>query len=1194
MTNSQSAQSILSNLNNNKGVNNMTDVHTLIDNTAEASTVDAASILSSLNKSEDKVLEVNDMLRTTVFKFDNFGNPNNSGELELTFDKLNNTIAWNGGAEYKIAVRVISVKKLPKFSQYDNQKYTFAAVTSSDLVAYIWKSVRQAQYYRSAEDILSSLVGTVLIAEWESDIDSTNYNNCAIQKDVANVVDSQKVLRDNAVVALEIDLYNNIKTKKERGGKSAWVEGCLEFATKQWGFALPDKTNTKRAYIGDGVSVMGVSADGSVSMVDADKSGKFFNRHAMIKHISAEVPDARPDALLTELDNDKFAASWGTEQPCLFMNSPLLALAFGDGGCYIKNLIEYTTVKRLDGYINLDLLDSVDTNDEIDFPELCKEVKQSLVEQANANGGLKPNESLTFDGQTALVNNSLLDLEIAEVRVRKSAPINNIVRGLDIEVKTKATVEAVAKLRGQWFKGMTTPNSSLVITQDGNTVENVNILFNDNSVKNRKAMLVRMWASRTSNNIAFCRDGQFRFVSFNDETEKFETGELVDMTVVQADLEAMAEEFVVSFTANKSEVAEFLVARQEVLGRNNTLLDSEVSVKEIDDELVEVSITGKGVKAPVVMAVELSSVPENLSVNRKTSAVLSEFLTTFGQVNSRVKSVANSKIARRANLMAKTISIANNNKVDAIFNLSSKCQFNSLKQALESASKLGNARDFFRALAQRWENGFEIKGKLCSLVVPTHLVSVLGGFDSSGRSFNKTVNDLYAFLLLLLENKTNPVVMRNYALGLGRALAYWKEEVAERRGAFTSSARVFDTHGLKVLASPLAGTETHAEVEVPVVLLSSDNPLVVGAVDKNGKTVKKVADGDVVFFYRNPILDLTPAVVRVVDAGVACDKWTVAVSQSVLTWSSMSDVDGDTLWLVPAKQVGIPNVSVDGGSEMVSELMSHPLVGKQVSKETLSAWRCGGQLEDIVKSRPDFTVENIVKENDVDVIDLANKVAEHYLNKVGLGYSAMFNAYSTFTRKFNNGVRFTRKELLGIKGCSFALYEEFGLSGYSQKNADRFEQLRLAVTVWTSGAKKQQGVSKFLRRTKSEKVAEKVARLDSNDVLHCASQFAAQTVIQAKIRRGEATLLPAFAKGMEDDAVLSGLMRSLTKGGKDDFRQLAKTIKGRGLQTTNVLAMNGNVAHTITHLGSEGKYLDMLKQNAFGAALVSWVEFCSE
>ena len=917
MTN-QTSQLILSNLHNSKGVNNIDNVniHAQLENCSD----DSASILSNLNKSEDKVLEVNDVIRTTVFKFDNYGNPNDSGNLELTYNKLNNTISWNNGSAYTIASRVISVKKLPKFSQYDNQKYSFAAVTSSDLVAYIFKSVRQAQYFKRAEEILSSLVGTVLIAEWESDIDSINYNNCAIQKNVANVVDSQKVLRDNAVVAMQVDNYNNIKTKKERGGKSAWVEGCLEFATKQWGFALPDKTNTKRAFVGDAVSVMGMSADGSVSMVDADKSGKFFNRHAMIKHISAEVEDARPDALLTELDNGKFAASWGTEQPCLFMNSPLLALAFGDGGCYIKNLIEYTTVKRLDGYINLDLLETVDTNDEIDFPELCKQAKKALLEQAKANGGLKPSESLTLAGQVAITNNSLLDVEIAEIRVRKSAPINNVVRGLDIEVKAKATVEAVAKIRGQWFKGMTTPNSSLTISSNGSEVTDVNILFNDNSVKNRKAMLVRMWANHTGNNVAFCRDGQFRFVQLNEETQLFETGELVDMTVVQADLDTMTEEFTVTFDAKKSEVEEFVVARiharslhtrslhvvvarpelerrhdaitaDEAFAANLASLADELSIKELDNGLMEVSITGKGIKAPVVMAVELSSVPENLSVNRKTSAVLSEYITTFGQVSQRVKSVAGNKIAKRANLMARTIKIANSNKVDAVFDLTSKCQFNTLKQALERANSQGNIRDFFMSLAQRWPNGFELKGKLFSLVIPTHIISVLGGFHSNGRSFNKTVTNLYSFLLLLQENKTNTVVMRNYALGLRRSLAWWKEEVAERRGAFTSSARVFDTHGLKVLASPLAGTELHNGVEVPVVLLSSDNPLVVGCKDKNGKTVKKVADGDVVFFYRNPILDLTPAVVRVVDGAaasstnqrVACDKWTVAVSQSVLT-----------------------------------------------------------------------------------------------------------------------------------------------------------------------------------------------------------------------------------------------------------------------------------------------------------------------
>ena len=302
----------------------------------------------------------------------------------------------------------------------------------------------------------------------------------------------------------------------------------------------------------------------------------------------------------------------------------------------------------------------------------------------------------------------------------------------------------------------------------------------------------------------------------------------------------------------------------------------------------------------------------------------------------------------------------------------------------------------------------------------------------------------------------------------------------------------------------------------------------------------------------------------------------------------MSDVDGDTLWLVPASQVGIPNVN-KGGSEMVASLMSHPLVGKQISEETLLAWHCSGQLEDIVKSRPQFDVEGILKQVDVDVVDLAEKVAEHYLNKVGLGYSAMFNAYSTFTRKYNNGVRFTHKELLGIKGCSFCLYEEFGLGGYTQQNSDRFEQLRQTVRVWTGGAKKQQGVSKFIRKNKE------VQTLDTVEVMNYASQFAAQTVIQAKLRRGETILLPAFASSLEDDAIMSGVLRSLTKGGLDDFRQLAKLIKCTGLQTRSVLtpSPSGKARATFRFSGNDGKYLEMLEGFALGSALCAWVEFAS-
>ena len=1072
--------------------------------------------LTVSNLSNTTVTELNDIIKSQTFRFDNYGNPFDTAELELAFNTVTKTISWNGCKPYTVASRVILVQHKFKF---DVDDVSFSACDGVAVARYIWRSAKRCKNYREAEQLLSSLVGTVLIGQWESDdVGCNNYNTSAIQLDIYNVVDVQKVIRDNEVVAFHVDANGNIMTKRMREGNSVWTKGCLEFASKTWGFALPDKTNSKRAVVGDGLGCFGVSADGNVSMVDADKSGKFFNRHAMIKHISAEVDEPVADNLMVELADGKFGASWGISQMSLFANAPMLSMAFGDGGCFVKDLLQYTTVKRLDGSLNIDLLD----RENVDVNKLCKQVKQDLIKQVKTIGGLKPSESLTFDNQVVVSNNSLLNVEVSEVKVRKSAPINNIVRSLDIELVTKANVKAVAKLRGQWFKGMTTPVEDFEI-EGLQSDEDVNIVFNDNSVKNRKAMLVRMWANATDNKVAFCKDGEFRFVEFNEELEVFQTGNVVDLAVVQQELKEMKQSFVISFKAKENEVAEFVEARKNAIGRGRPdLLNQEVELIPTDEEdIVLVKVSCTGIVAPVVFAVELSSVPENLSLNRKTSAVLSSYLTTFGKVSERIKATANRKIAKRASLMAKTISIANNNKADAVFDLTSKCQFNELVLALGKANSQGNARDFFRALSQRWEHGFEVRATDWSIVIPTHVVSVLGGFDKTGRSFDKRVMNLYAFLLLVSENKTSKVVLRDYALGLSRALAWWKDEVAERKGAFTSSARVFDTHGMKVLTSALASTETHAGVEVPVVLLSSDNPLVnKGTVDSNGRAVKAVVDGDVVFFYRNPLLELTPAVVRVVEPGDGVDKWTCAVSASVLTWSSLTDNDGDTLWLVPAKQVGIPNVN-KGGSKMVSELMSHPLVGKQISEETLSAWRCGGQMEDIVKSRPDFTVEGILKGVDVDVVDLAEKVAYHYKVRVGQGYSAMFNAYSTFTRKFNNGVSFTHKELMAIKGCAFALYEEFGLSGYSEGNNARFNEIYEQAQVFFGKVKKKN--TKGLFKTKSPKV-------DIGTVAKCATQFIAQTIIQGKLSKGEEILIPYFARSIEDDAVLSGVYRSLTKG----------------------------------------------------------------
>ena len=77
---------------------------------------------------------------------------------------------------------------------------------------------------------------------------------------------------------------------------------------------------------------------------------------------------------------------------------------------------------------------------------------------------------------------------------------------------------------------------------------------------------------------------------------------------------------------------------------------------------------------------------------------------------------------------------------------------------------------------------------------------------------------------------------------------------------------------MKVIANAMAGYEIINGVEVPVIMLDESNPLVIPskagskkskAIGKDGRNAKLVKDGDVVFFHRNPVIDLTPAIIRI-------------------------------------------------------------------------------------------------------------------------------------------------------------------------------------------------------------------------------------------------------------------------------------------------------------------------------------------
>lgn len=1081
-----------------------------------------------------------------VFNFPTYGNPFANTKLTVEYSVEDKTIRWNSGESYKFNERLIRVQK--NFG-FEVDPYLYHVVNVNQVIAEILATVAKKPHMKAAQTFLQGLVGTVLTSEWEcADEHVNNYNLAAIQPNQDNLVDTQRVLRDSEVAAYHINKQGHIILKKDRDQKTAWVEGCLRAATREWGFALPDKTNTKRAFVGDALGIMGISADGRISMVEADKGGKFFNRHAMVKHISAEVANPEFDALVAELTCGRFGVSYGSLLDSLFVNSPLLSLAVGDGGFVVRNPLTFTVNKRIDGKLNIDLLFAnnaeykahvitcvgSDRNAQVEF--IMDEMKEALITEYEGKV-IAPAESVEFQGQTILTNTSNLELVLASTpKVRKGNAINTEIRTIAVSLRTKATItDYNHKSRGQWFKGMATRNDSVVV--DSMAAE---VIFNDNSVKNRKAMLIRMWANASGQMVSFCKDGEFRLVDFNEESELFELSEVVDFAEVQKDLETkFSKSVTVSLITTAKELAAFKAADEKAF--------TNVSEESLDNGLVRIEFVAQAIEAPLVFAVELSSVAENFSPNRKVAPIQSAFLTTF----DAARSTATRTIKKHSKKVARTIELSASTKVDAHFDLRFAktsihcCQRDVLAQTLTKANKNHNPRDMFRALAQKFPNGFKVSGSTAegtrhwTISIPTHILSVQGGFDTSGWSFDDKVTDTYAFLCLLADKASCPQLIADYAMGLKGALDGWRKDVVTNKKAFTKGTAVFDTHGMKVLSNPTAGFETHGGQEIPVILVDESNPLVNGtAISKDGKVAKTIADGDVVFFYRNPMIDVTPAIIRITKNQTVCGKFTCAVAPSVLAWSSQTDNDGDVLWVIPAKQVSINNVDRSAkDSARAGSLMNHSLVGNSLAESTMAAFGCDNLLAGIIKARPDFSVENPTHKVAIDVVAEAEKVANHYRIRVGQGYAAMFNAYASFIRQANNGYVFSNEELQGIKGCSFVLYEEWGLAGYSEENETNFKAIRHI-------AKGQLGLVK--RVTRSNRF--KKGCTSNAEAKEQAARYVAQHIIQSGIERsGNVVCSSIEAKAIKEEALANGLFRSLTKGafsfGSSDINPIFKGDK---------------------------------------------------
>ena len=1031
-----------------------------------------------------------------TLQFPSFGNPNAEREIEIAFDFEAGTVAWRNRV-FKVNERLISVRKVYDDKGFGNSDYEYncEVISVESTMQLMMKTVNSYKQPNSAINFLNDLVGTVLVSNWEIDeLDTVSYNLSAIQPETDNTRDAQQVLRDYDVVGFEI---------KSSGlmGKGLWVEGCLETATKQWGFALPDKTNKKRAKVADAVVVSGRSVDGTKSIVHSDKAEKQLNRETMLKHIAAELPVVHEDALVAELHDGKFAVSYGLADYSLLLNDPLLSLAVGDAGIVNREPINYVANKLLRGGINLELLFSSNPEYQVEVEKKVRSLSitnnrtaqvQAVIEDIRASMKahelnetmLQPGETIEFKGIAVVANFNTFPVRVHKIKsVRQGAFINTECRSLVVEVHTKAEFEDYnAKLRGQWIKGMTTRNDDYVVLDGSGEPVDARFILNHNSVKNEKAVSLRGWANSEGQRIAWSQNGELRYVEETDSGKWVLCG-LVDLEAVEAELANLTEEYNVEQIVSVRDLEAFKGSNPEAFNG--------VEETELGNSLVKLNYKAKGFVAPLVFAIELSSVPENLSVNRRLASNATSYLTTFPCDGLNKVREHNSKLV-------KSLKLAGKNKLDANFNLDRECQAKALRDVLGKLVT-NSSRDLLKQLGDKYPHGFAVEGSVngsrkWNVVIPARLLTVLSHFNKTGFSTDNKVVEVHAFLSLVADANSCLHLLAEYGFRLGSSLECWKDDVNSREKAFVKGSPLFTTHGMKVLANSQAGYESVNDVEVPVIWINSNNPLVVGTVDKNGKKVKQIDDGDVVLFYRNPVVDLTPGIIRFNDR--ACGKFTCAVSPSVLAWSSQTDNDGDTLWVVPLKQVRVSSVDTQGerGDEVrksVSSMMQHPLVGKEIAVEAMATFGAGDLFAGIIKPRDNFgaAIRDVVGNSNPNIIKLAEAVANHYTVRVGQGYSLMFNAFNSFTTKFHKeGFKgFSDAEIVAIKASSFVFYEEFGLAGFSAGNEDEFAKL-------TKSALERLGKTKV----RSSGLLTRKNKGGNKTPWFYASKFRAQSIIQSK------------------------------------------------------------------------------------------------
>lgn len=1112
-----------------------------------------------VNESMDVKFESeDDEFKSLVLTFPTYHNLNSNNTLVVKFNYEKKLVKFHGRT-YRVNEYLLKVKKVRKDSVEEYQVVECSVSECLDILVSTVQSYKKGKA-NVALKFLNELVGRVLRTDWEINEDNTIYNLAAIQPETEWSVDRQQVLRDNKVVSFHVNNSGLMLSGKKYG----WVEECIEVANEVWGFAISDKNNNKYAYVGDAVLVCGVSADGTKTIVADSKVAKTLNRLTMLNEIGAEFEVIYEDALSTLLDNGKLAKAYGVGKKVLLVNDPLMSINTNDAGIIARSPFSYKVNKRLEDAVNIDTLLSLDVEYCVEVKTACKTSKEEIEYilkdvQASLDAlegkVLAPQEYVSFRGikELTLVHNPcLFPITIVNAHSFLGSFINTECRSIEIVTKGKAIVEADynVKLRGSWIKGMTARCDAYSLINE----PDIDLIINHNSVKNQRGVAIRAWANAYGVQVAFTSEGKLVIIE-EDENGKPSIVADLDYAEVEAGIKQLTKTYQVSNVISKEAYETFKedVEYELSIGRISEDCFANVHVKEINSELVELTYSVEAFQCALVQSVELSSVVENASLNRTLAPERASFLATFAEnENNNVSKGAEDKLAINAARVAKDLREANAKLYEKEFNLDNAEELKAFREVLSLYSRCNN-RDLLVNLGNKFGKygAFKLRGSVngkraWNIVIPAKLLANKSHFrKADGNSTDPFVSSVCAMLHLIyrsVETEVNYLnSLANYAMDLKFALQTWLEDVDKSKNSFTRKAKAFDCHGFKVVSASAVKDDSENFVSsyervngkvIPILWMNRDNPLAIkGTKDRYGNKVKCVAHGDYGFVYRNPMLDMQPVIVKFNDS--VCGKYVVAMDAAALAISSQTDTDGDQLFFVPAKQVGVGSSVgkyAEDAAATVAKWLDHPLVGKEISLETLRAFKAESVLASFIDKKDNFSVgldKTIGDLSPFSLLTTAQAVGNHYQRRVGQTYSMTFNAFSSFTAKYlankKNPSVFTKTELIAIKASSFVFYEGLGLSGYSFHNEKKLEHLDAIAKSLLGKAK---GVSRGLFTVAASSAGA------SFNVWQEVAKYRAQGMLQSKHDFNEEALgNPVLANTeLHKQAIANAHLRSLSKG----------------------------------------------------------------